>query len=272
MGVKRIIHCADIHIRTFRMHDVYGEVFKQFLKEIRELVKDYKREEVRIVIVGDLVHQKITISNELLTLGTWFLKKLEKVAPVRIVAGNHDFIENNKDRLDSITPMVTLLNDLDIQYYKGESDCFLDDNVVWCNYSIFDDEKRPDIEGARAKYGPDKHYIGLYHAPLVGASTDIGYEFDHGMTLQHFEGCDMVMLGDIHKRQSWVYKGIPIAYPSSLIQQNFGETVNNHGYLWWDLPTKTFEEHNIETNYGFYQFKIKSLEDLENNAEKITNL
>lgn len=270
--VKKVIHIADIHIRTFRMHDVYGEVFKQFLKEIRELVKDYKREEVRIVIVGDLVHQKITISNELLTLGTWFLKKLEKIAPVRIVAGNHDFIENNKDRLDSITPMVNLLNDLDIQYYKGESDCFLDDNIVWCNYSIFDDEKRPDIEGARAKHGSDKHYIGLYHAPLVGASTDIGYEFDHGMTLAHFEGCDMVMLGDIHKRQHWTYKGIPIAYPSSLIQQNFGETVSNHGYLWWDLESKTFEEHNIDTNYGFYQFKIKSIEDLENNTEVITNL
>jgi len=270
--VKKVIHIADIHIRTFRMHDVYGEVFKTFLKEIRVLVKDYNRDEVRIVIVGDLVHQKITISNELLTLGTWFLQKLEKIAPLRIVAGNHDFIENNKDRLDSITPMVNLLGGLDIEYYKGESDCHLDDNIVWCNYSIFDEEKRPDIEAARATHGPDKHYIGLYHAPLVGASTDIGYEFDHGITLSHFEGCDMVMLGDIHKRQSWNYNGCPIAYPSSLIQQNFGETVSKHGYLWWDLPTKTFEEHDIDSTHGFYQFKIKSMDDLENNAEKITNL
>lgn len=269
--VKKVIHIADIHIRTFRMHDVYGEVFKSFLKEIRELVKDYKREEVRIVIVGDLVHQKITISNELLTIGTWFLKKLEKIAPLRIVAGNHDFIENNRDRLDSITPMVTLLGDLDIQYYKGESDCHLDDNIVWCNYSIFDGDKKPNIEAARKEHG-DKHYIGLYHAPLVGASTDTGYEFDHGTSIDTFDGCDMVMLGDIHKRQSWVHKGCPVAYPSSLIQQNFGETVSKHGYLWWDLESKTFEEYDIDTNYGFYQFKIKSLEDLENNKEEITNL
>lgn len=270
--VKKVIHIADIHIRTFRMHDVYGEVFKQFLKEIRVLVKDYKREEVRIVIVGDLVHQKITISNELLTLGTWFLQKLEKIAPLRIVAGNHDFIENNRDRLDSITPMVNLLGGLDIQYYKGDSACHLDDNIVWCNYSIFDGDKRPDIETARTEHGDDKHYIGLYHAPLVGASTDIGYKFDHGTTLDTFNGCDMVMLGDIHKRQSWIENGCPIAYPSSLIQQNFGETVSKHGYLWWDLESKTFEAHDINTDYGFYQFKIKSLEDLENNAEIITNL
>ena len=78
--VKKVIHIADLHIRTFRMHDVYGEVFKTFLKEIRELVKDFDRDEVRIVIVGDLVHQKITISNELITMVTWLLQKLEKVA------------------------------------------------------------------------------------------------------------------------------------------------------------------------------------------------
>jgi len=200
MMVKKVIHLADLHIRTFRMHDVYGEVFKQFLKEIRVLVKDFKREEVRIVIVGDFVHQKITISNELLTLGTWFLKKLEKIAPVVIVAGNHDFIENNKDRMDSITPMVNLLSDLDIKYYKGESDCHLDDNIVWCNYSIFDEDKRPDIETARATHGPDKHYIGLYHAPLVGLKTDSGYEFENGNDVSIFNGCDIVMCGDIHKR------------------------------------------------------------------------
>ena len=156
MKVVKVIHLADVHIRTFRMHDVYGEVFKQFLKEIRVLVKDYKREEVRIVIVGDLVHQKITISNELLTLGTWFLQKLEKIAPVIIVAGNHDFIENNKDRLDSITPMVNLLGGLDIKYYKGESSCHLDDNIVWCNYSVFDDNKRPDIFLRLPRESPNK--------------------------------------------------------------------------------------------------------------------
>ena len=62
MEIKKIIHIADIHIRTFRMHEEYGAAFKTFLKKIRELVKPYKREEIRIVIAGDYVHQKITIS------------------------------------------------------------------------------------------------------------------------------------------------------------------------------------------------------------------
>jgi len=198
--VKVVIHMADIHLRTFRMHEEYGEVFKTTLKRIRNLVKDYDREEIRIVIAGDYVHQKITISNELLILGTWFLRKLEAIAPVIMIAGNHDLLENNKDRIDSLTPMVKLLPGLNINYYTGESSCYLDNNIVWCVYSIFDENNRPDIEKARAEFGDDKTYIGLFHGPVVGLKTDLGYEFDHGANINIFSGCDIVMMGDIHKR------------------------------------------------------------------------
>ena len=107
--VRVVVHLADIHIRTFRLHEEYKEVFKTLLADVKELVKDYQREEVRIVIAGDLVHQKIVISNEQLILGTWLLRSLEKIAPLILIAGNHDLLENNKDRMDSITPMVQFL-------------------------------------------------------------------------------------------------------------------------------------------------------------------
>jgi|AntRauTorcE11897_2_1112592.scaffolds.fasta_scaffold00071_35 DNA repair exonuclease SbcCD nuclease subunit len=198
--IKSVIHLADVHIRTYRMHDEYKEIFQTFIDEITEYCKDYKHEEIRIAIVGDLVHQKITISNEQLILSTWFLRELSKVGKVVIIAGNHDLLENNKDRVDSISPMIELLDNPHIAYYQ-ESTCYLDDNVVWCNYSIFEGNERPDIEEGRAKHGDDKTYIGLYHAPIAGASTDVGYIFDDNHTqLNHFDGCDMVLLGDIHKR------------------------------------------------------------------------
>lgn len=267
--IKKIIHIADIHIRTYRMHEEYKEVFTQFIEEITFYCKDFKYEEIRIAIVGDLVHQKITISNEQLILCTWFLRELAKVGKVVIIAGNHDLLENNKDRIDSISPMIQLLENPNIAYYK-ESIGYEDDNIVWCNYSIFEGNSKPDIEGARKQFG-DKTYVGLYHAPLVGASTDIGYEFEEGTSLEIFDGCDMVLLGDIHKRQHFDYNGIPIAYPSSLIQQNFGETVGKHGYLIWDVETRTYVEKDIETRYGFYQFKIKSLNELDEGTETLTN-
>ena len=269
--VKKIVHLSDIHIRTYRLHEEYKDVFKTFLKQLTDDLKDSQREEVRIVIVGDLVHQKIIISNEQLILGTWFIKKLEEIAPVIIIAGNHDLLENNRERVDSITPMVQFLPESNVNYFK-ESKCYLDDNIVWCVYSIFEGNIRPNIEAAREQFGDDKTYVGLYHAPIVNAKTDIGYVIDHGADLEIFDGCDMVMLGDIHKRQSFNYKGIPVAYSSSLIQQNFGENVSNHGYLIWDVGMKTFTEHNVDNKYSYYNFRIKSLEDLDNNKELITNL
>jgi DNA repair exonuclease SbcCD nuclease subunit len=271
MAVKKIIHCADIHIRTFRMHEEYKEIFQLFIDRCKELAEGYEHNEVRIAVVGDLVHQKITISNEQLMLSCWFLDELSQIAPVVVVAGNHDLLENNKDRMDSISPMIQLLKNKHIAYLK-ESKCYPDANILWANYSIFEGNERPDIEAGKAEHGNDKTVIGLFHAPLAGAITDIGYEFDeHHGALSQFQGCDMVLLGDIHKRQSFTYDGIPIAYPSSLIQQGFGETVSKHGFLWWDVETRTFEEEDIETRYGFYQFKIESVTDIENNKEQFTN-
>ncbi len=269
--VRFVAHLADIHIRTLRMHDEYKDVFKTLLKDLRELLADYSREEIRIVIAGDLVHQKIVISNEMLILGTWFLRKLEEIAPVILIAGNHDLLENNANRMDSISPMVQFLGDKEINYFK-ESKCYLDGNIVWCVYSIFEENARPDIESARAEFGDDKTYIGLFHAPIINAKTDIGYEIDHGAELDIFEGCDIAMLGDIHKRQVFNHKGILVAYPSSLIQQNFGENVTKHGFLLWDVETKTYTEHDVNNKYPFYQFKITSMEDIENGEEKLTNL
>lgn len=68
-----------------------------------------------------------------------------------------------------------------------------------------------------------------------------------------------------------IKRKVPIVYPSSLIQQNFGESVNKHGYLIWDVESRTYIEKDIDTRYGFYQFKLNSLEDIDNGIEKLTN-
>lgn len=268
--IKKIVHIADIHVRTYRMHDEYREIFTDFIAKAKEEVKGYEYDEIRVAVVGDLVHQKITISNEQVVLCSWFLNELSKIGKVILVAGNHDLLENNKDRMDSITPIIELMNNENVSYLK-ESKCYVDENVVWCNYSIFEENVGPDIYQFRAEHEGDATYIGLYHAPLVGATTDIGYEFDEGTSLEHFDGCDMALLGDIHKRQIFYHKGAPVAYPSSLIQQNFGETVSKHGFLLWDVQERSYKEFDIDSRYGFYNFKIKSIEDVDNGTEILTN-
>ena len=267
--IRKIIHLADIHIRTYRHHDEYEEVFENLYTKCKELTKDYDYDEVRIVIVGDVLHQKITISNESLLVTSKFFNKLSEIAPLVVVAGNHDLLENNIERMDSITPVIELLNSDKINYYKGK-ECYLDNNIVWCNYSIFEHNERPDIESARAEYGDDKTYVGLFHAPIIGAKTDLGYTFDTGTRVDFFSGCDFVLLGDIHKRQDLEFD-IPVTYSGSLIQQDFGESVSNHGFLLWDVESRTYEGFEVENPYKYYLFEVNSIDDVDNNEEILKN-
>jgi DNA repair exonuclease SbcCD nuclease subunit len=267
--IKSIIHIADIHIRTYRYHDEYNEVFENLYKEIQKVTEPFDYNEVRIVLVGDIFHQKITISNESLLMASRFFKKLSEIAPLVIVAGNHDLLENNQDRLDSITPVVGLLGIGDIQYLK-DAQCYEDDNIVWCNYSVFEGCRRPDIDTARMTYGSDKKYIGLYHAPLIGAKTDVGYKFESGTPLDVFDGCDAVLCGDIHMRQIMV-SDIPVVFSGSLIQQDFGESTNNHGFLVWNVENLTFEAVEVENPYKFYTFEVNGIDDIDNDLEILKN-
>ena len=76
--VKKIIHIADLHIRTIQMHDLYKEQFEKLLSELRVHHWNWVEEgltwdNIRIVVAGDIAHQKINISNEQLILTSWFL-------------------------------------------------------------------------------------------------------------------------------------------------------------------------------------------------------
>ena len=76
----------------------------------------------------------------------------------------------------------------------------------------------------------------------------------------------------MEKKKIKIKKIIPICYSGSLIQQNFGENVTSHGFLLWDIPTRTFTEHDVENKSPYYQFRLKSIADIETGSEKITNL
>lgn len=267
--IKKIIHIADLHFRTYKRHQEYREQSEKFFKEVDDILKSYNKDEVRIAILGDLVHQKITISNELSMILSWFLNECAVRCKTIIIPGNHDLLENNADRLDSITPIVEMMRNDNIVYLKN-SVCHLDDNIVWCPYSMLEHNSRPDIENAKDQYGDTRKYVGLYHGALSGSRTDLGFDIEGG-DLTQFEGLDIVLLGDIHMRQHLTYNGTPIVYSGSLIQQDFGESYKGHGYLLWDVETKKYTEHDIKNEYGFYTFKINSLEDIEEDKEVLAN-
>jgi len=270
--VKKIIHIADLHIRTIQMHELYKEQFETLIWEIREHNTKWhqegiKYEEIRIVVAGDIAHQKINISNEQLLLTSWFLKELSKYGKVVIIPGNHDFLENNTQRMDSITPVVQLLDDPTIVYYKDSGD-YIDDNIQWVVYSLYQHNSRPEFTKDE-----DKLTIGLFHGPIMGLSTDLGYEFEDAYDQLNFVDLDLLLCGDIHKRQQFTLpNGGHAIMVGSLIQQNFGETVKHHGYGIYDVNTNEYEFHDLQNENPFLHFRINDIKDIENETEEHVNL
>jgi DNA repair exonuclease SbcCD nuclease subunit len=222
--------------------------------------------DIRIVIAGDIAHQKINISNEQLLLTSWFIKELTRFGKVVIIPGNHDFLENNTQRLDSITPVVELLNDTNISYYK-DSGVYVDDNINWVVYSLYQHNERPTFERG------ENFNVGLFHSPIQGMSTDMGFQFEDAYDQLNFVGLDLLLCGDIHKRQTFTLpeggKGVMIG---SMIQQNFGESVKHHGYGIYDVKTNNYTFHDMENEQPFLHFKIKDITDIENEKEELLNI
>lgn len=272
--IKKIIHLADIHIRNFQRLEEYTAKLNELESKIAEITKPYDIDEVRILIAGDIVHSKNSISNELIAFVSSWIRSLEKYGKVVVISGNHDLMVGNMSRIDTLTAVFTASqfeNSIHLDSYLGyDSGIVPDNNVTWALYSIFTDFRRPNIEQAREDF-PDNVIIGLYHGTIVGATLNNGTIIDSGTDGDTFRGCDVVMAGDIHKRQEIKRGDVKIVYPGSLIQQTFGETITQHGFVVWDLEKKTHEFVDLSDDYALYDFEISSVDDIDNDKETLIN-
>lgn len=273
--IKRVIHIADIHLPNDERNRPYSEMLKKFLKQVYDDVKDYKQDEVRIVIVGDIFHNKIKTTNEARALFHIMLNFLNKISNVLIITGNHDMLENNKDRYDSLSPTFDIEGAYENVTYvdkilKYKSGYIIDDNIIWALYSMHDNFDKPNI--SNLEIDEQTKVIGLYHGEVIGAVTDIGRMSDKGVSGEYFDGCDCVMAGHIHKFQTIKKNGIPIVYSGSLFQQGQGENVSGHGYVIWDIENMSYSHCEVDNDYRTYKFQISSYDDVNNNTERILNL
>ena len=274
MSIKKIIHCSDIHIKNFLRHEEYAIQLTKFIEECKKNTQGLNKDEIRIVIAGDIIHQKNQISPELITFVATFLRQLQNIGKVIVIAGNHDLIVNNQSRKDAISSIFetaqfenTYRIDMELGY---QSVYIIDENITWALYSIYDDFNKPNIDEAKNDY-PDNIVVGLYHGMVIGSKFYNGTVADSGLDSKIFDDCNMVMAGDIHKHQEISFHNVPIVYPSSLIQQNYGETVTQHGFVVWDIENNTKEFIELESDYSMYKIEISSIEDIDNDKEILVN-
>ena len=252
--VDYIYHLADLHIRNLKRHKEYREILTKFLAD----VDSQKKENAVIYLAGDIAHAKTEMSPELVREITWFFNECANRFPTFVITGNHDCNLNNMDRLDVLTPICDNLNNPNLYYLRDTGTTHINDELTFTVYSILDKKANwplgKDVEG--------KKKICFFHGPVDAARTDIGYVVSsNNFTPDMFDGFDMVLMGDIHKRQIVQYRDKAndkpiVVYAGSVVQQNHGEYLENHGYLLWDVKNETFEEFNIHNDYGYLTIDV----------------
>ena len=247
--LKTIFHIADIHIRNVQRHIEYRQVFEKMFEEIRKRGTDNSI----IYLAGDIAHAKLELSPELIREIGWLFTECSKHCRTILIAGNHDCNMNNSDRLDVLTPIVDALN-LPNFHYLRDTQVHTIDDVDFGVFSIFDNKDN----WPKANTLSANKKIALFHGPVDNSTTDIGYVVSsRHFTTDMFDGYDLALLGDIHKRQIMISEsGCKVVYAGSLLQQNFGETVDKHGFLVWDLDSLEYEEVDIINEYGYYTLDV----------------
>lgn len=250
--VKNIYHLADIHIRYIDRHEEYREVFKKLYEYIREDVLNLKENEENIMVIsGDIFHTRDKLASETLILFNEFLKNVTRNVKIFAILGNHDCF-NHSGRLDILSGIV------DLTLYKNfyllkESGVYNYSNISFGVSSLLDGK-------FTKKQNTDKISIALYHGILEKCTMDNGTTAQSEISIEDFKGYDLVLLGDVHKRQ-FLNKTKTAAYPGSLIQQNFKEE-KNHGFLKWELDSLRATFINLENDYSFTTIPMDNNLDL----------
>lgn len=273
--VKKIIQVADIHIPNSCEKRPYDKMLESFVKQLYvNEIKDNNPDEIRIVLCGDIFKGKIKATNEAKAMFHMMLNYLNEFCRTYIIAGNHDMLENNHDRMDSINPTFEIENVYENvvyldKYLNFKSGYVEDDNIVWTLFSMHDSFAPANVE--HSMY-PDHRIVGLYHGDVKGAVTDVGRMSSDGIDTSVFSECDCVMAGHIHKFQELKKDGVPIVYAGSLFQQDESENTTGHGYVVWDMENMTYKHVEVDNDYRIFKFKIDNYDAFNNDIEDLINL
>jgi DNA repair exonuclease SbcCD ATPase subunit/DNA repair exonuclease SbcCD nuclease subunit len=228
-----------------------------YVRQFNLLYDDLRKQKPDlIVIVGDLYHDYIDLSSESQLLMASFLNNLSRIANVVITRGNHDLQKKNLSRVDTIEAVTQMINNPKVTYYN-KTGFYKYDNITFAVWNHRDRELRNPWEDTTHVKDKNQIYIDLFHDPISGALSHNGEPMKdlNYVSVSDFKS-DFSMLGDLHLYQKFG-KLDNIAYSSSLIQQNFGELPYGHGYIMWDIISKTHDFIELPNEHIYINFEIK---------------
>lgn len=272
--INYVYHMSDIHIRDADRDVEYIQVFEKMYADIKSHIGKNSKKSL-IVVTGDILHTRIHAQAQALDIAKYFFELLMKLTDVIIIAGNHDCNMLNSDSSDPLSVIISDTSTVNIQseyiakrntknstslYYLKNTGFYQFHNIVFGLTSVYGSKilslDEMDSKWFKSIKHKNIYKIGLFHGTIYGSFIDSGRKmFDRKINIGEFDGYDRVMLGDIHKYQ-YLNKQKTIAYAGSLIQQSFGETIENHGYLLWCLKENKSQHYEVFNEYGFCTIEI----------------
>lgn len=253
--IRYVYHLSDIHIRSPERNDEYINVFNCLYNHLSKALSGSI-----IVITGDVMHLKTFLMPESVRMAHELFSSLANYAPVIVIPGNHDFNMANRSRLDALSPILINICESKNVFYLRDSGYYQYNNLLFGVSSIFDDML------LKAPIKKEHISIALYHGSIRNITMDDGTLFRDEIAKY-----DYGMLGDIHAH-SFVNENKTIGYAGSLIQQSFGETIDGHGFIKWDLMSGSAVHIDIKNDYCFATINIVNGEitsDISNLSKKI---
>lgn len=252
----KIIHSADWHF-SYKRKDQIQAVTSQYFSQLESI-----REPFIQIIAGDVFDNKMNSSVDDFFMVKDFLNTCQKLSKTYIILGNHDFNIRNKTTGNMIQKMLTHFSMPNLHFLEKTGIYGVDVNhelfhssppINLYVFSIYD-----DMNGVEKLKGRNSVNIGLYHGLIKGAVFFNGHtKKNQGIDINFFNnrGLDILLMGDIHKRQV-----IPISptvdaiYAGSPYQMHYGESIKNHGYVEIDVKSKDDIQYNFVDLHNEYNF------------------
>lgn len=285
---NKIIHLSDIHIRTGNFersrYNEYMFVFKNLINSLK-LIRNFDK--YIIVITGDIFHNKSQIESSGISLFTYLINELTKLTQVFLIMGNHDYRQeyiNEPDLLSALLGNNELINTQSNLFYLKKTGIYIVGDILFGLVAINDTLIAGDTSGKvdNLPEFPDcsnydkKYKVALYHGIIIDDNNSFFSNKNIGINVDWFKSYNFAILGDVHSQQvnnskliDGIYEyndinntndtnntqNIIWGYSGSLIQQNFGESIDKHGYLIWDFDNNKVIPHEVENKNAYCTLK-----------------
>ena len=230
-----IYHLSDINIHCDKRHVEYKQIFSNFISNILT-------ENTAVVITGNLLNTKNRITPQEIILAREFIFNISLKCPIVIIPGNHDKNENINAIIFHLNLPMQNIN------YINEKGCYSLNNINFIYITeAFDNT---------FNFPKNQYNIGLYHG-VVGKCILYNGKYSNGklMPISTFDSFDYTLLGGITNMQ-FIDTHRKIGYSGSMIQKDYNEDWNNHGYLLWDIKNNNVTHTHLDNNYRYVTFNI----------------